>query len=154
MQPAGGMPVPTGTDAGEPAGGLPVLAGTDAGEPAGGLPRLMPVPAGTDAGDPAPVVHEPGLPVPKPEDPPTELTSSSSSGPRGTATPVVNPVAQDPMSTETLGVPRGREELADDIGDEDKIRAVAVKIIEDVKLVSALSGPPLDDRASFLKVEI
>ena len=53
------------------------------------------------------------------------------------------------MSTETLGVKRGREELADDSGDEERIRAAAVKIIEDVKLVSALSGPPLDDRASF-----
>ena len=115
---------------------------------------VMPVPAGTDAGDPAPAVHEPGLPVPKPEDPPTEPTSSSSSGPRGTATPVVNPVAQDPMSTETLGVKRGREELADDSRDEERNRAAAVKIIEDVKLVSALSGPPLDDRASFLNVEI
>ncbi len=108
--------------------------------------------------DPAPEVHEPGLPVPKPEDPPTELTSSSSSGPRGTATPVVNPVAQplvvqDAMATETSGVKRGREELADDSGDEERIRAAAVKIIEDVKLASALSGPPLDDRASFLNVQ-
>ncbi len=34
-----------------------------------------------------------------------------------------------------------------------RIRA-AVKIIEDVKLVSALSGPPLDHRASFLNVQI
>ena len=49
---------------------------------------------------------------------------------------------------------RGREELADDSGDEERIRAAAVKIIDDVKLVSALSGPPLDDRASFLNVEI
>ena len=99
---------------------------------------LMPVPAGTDAGDPAPAVHEPGLPVPKPEDPPTETTSASSSGLRGAATPVVNPVAQqlvvqDPMATETLGMKRGREELADDSGDEERIRAAAVKIIEDVK---------------------
>ena len=87
---------------------------------------LMPVPVGTDAGDPAPAVHEPGLPVPKPEDPPTETTSASSSGPRGTATPVVNPVAQplmaqEAMATETLRVKRGREELADDSGDEERI---------------------------------
>ncbi len=112
--------MPAGTDAGEPAGGMPVPASKDAGEPAGGLP----VPAGTDAGDPAPAVHELGLPVPKPEDPPTETTSASSSGPRGTTTPVVNPVAQqlvvqDPMATEPLGMKRGREELADDSGDEE-----------------------------------
>ncbi len=92
--------------------------------------------------------------MPKPEDPPTELTSSSPFGPRGAATPVVNPVAQDPMSTETLGVKRGREELADDSGDEERIRAAAVKIIEDVKLVSSLSGPPLDDRAIFLTSQL
>ena len=114
-----------------------VPEGTDAGEPV----VLMPVPEATDAADPSPAEAEPLRPEPK-EKPP-EPASSSTSRPVGASAPApVGPSsaeaaspADDAMATETFGVKRGRELVATDIDDEERIRVGAVMHIKETLFV-------------------
>ena len=104
--------------------------------PAGGMPVLIPVPVGANAGEPVPAVHEPGLPMVKPEDEASSSSSSSSSSSgsgsarspmRGTATPAADPMgrllaAPDAMATETLGMKLDREATGNESDDEERIQ--------------------------------